>query len=79
MGANNGFRRPSLPSKSIVMVNGKVQEIMRQVRVSLSIGDFQLHVSCPGHWSTYTVHVVECSHFLHRFIVWLTCSRGNSL
>ena len=52
MGANNGFRRPSLPSQSIVMVNGKVQEIMRQVHVSLSIRDFQLHISCPGHWST---------------------------
>ena len=49
MRANNGFRRPSLPSQSIVMVNGKVQEKMRQVRVSLSIGDLQLHVSCPGH------------------------------
>ena len=49
MRANNGFRRPSLPSQSIVMVNGKVQEIMRQVRVSLSNGDLQLHVSCPGH------------------------------
>ena len=64
------------PSRSIVIANGKALEIMGQVDICFSIGDF----SCSfwfwslknGHSSVYWVLT-----FSSRLGVWLTCREGT--